>query len=117
MKLVVTVVGKDRVGIIAMVSQILAENNVNILNINQNIMDGFFNMVMIAEISASKINLAKEYGYWNEKSCRRRSRRRARRSMSTSRHSMKTSSMLCTMSERRHLFRIGFMTFRRKRAL
>ncbi|WP_301955645.1 ACT domain-containing protein, partial [uncultured Mitsuokella sp.] len=56
MKLVVTVVGKDRVGIIAMVSQILAENNVNILNINQNIMDGFFNMVMIAEISASKIN-------------------------------------------------------------
>lgn len=57
MKLVVTVVGKDCVGIIAMVSQILAENNVNILNINQNIMDGFFNMVMIAEISASKINL------------------------------------------------------------
>ena len=58
MKLVVTVVGKDRVGIIAMVSQILAENNVNILNINQNIMDGFFNMVMIAEMSESKIQLA-----------------------------------------------------------
>ena len=38
MKLVVTIVGKDRVGIIAMVSNILAENNVNILNINQNIM-------------------------------------------------------------------------------
>ena len=58
MKLVVTVVGKDRVGIIAMVSQILAENNVNILNINQNIMDGFFNMVMIAEMNESKIKLA-----------------------------------------------------------
>ena len=57
MKLVVTVVGKDRVGIIAMVSQILAKNNVNILNINQNIMDGFFNMVLIAETSESKINL------------------------------------------------------------
>lgn len=57
MKLVVTVVGKDRVGIIAMVSQILAENNVNILNINQNIMDGFFNMVLIAETSESKISL------------------------------------------------------------
>ncbi|MFV0636249.1 ACT domain-containing protein [Mitsuokella sp.] len=57
MKLVVTVVGKDRVGIIAMVSQILAENNVNILNINQNIMDGFFNMVLIAETSGSKISL------------------------------------------------------------
>lgn len=58
MKLVVTVVGKDRVGIIAGVSQILAENNVNILSINQNIMDGFFNMILIAEISESKIKLA-----------------------------------------------------------
>lgn len=57
MKLVVTVVGKDRVGIIAMVSQILAENNVNILSINQNIMDGFFNMILLAEISESKIKL------------------------------------------------------------
>ena len=37
MKLVVTIVGKDRVGIIAMVSQVLAENNVNILNIVQGI--------------------------------------------------------------------------------
>ena len=50
MKLVVTIVGKDRVVIIAMVSQVLAENNVNILNINQNIMDGYFNMVMRAEM-------------------------------------------------------------------
>ncbi len=57
MKIVVTIVGKDRVGIIAMVSGILAENNVNILNINQNILDGFFNMVMIAEMSESKIKL------------------------------------------------------------
>jgi ACT domain-containing protein len=51
MKLVVTIVGKDRVGIIAMVSNILAENEVNILNVNQNIVDGFFNMVMIAEMN------------------------------------------------------------------
>lgn len=57
MRLVVTVVGKDRVGIIAMVANILAENNVNILNINQNIMDGFFNMILIAEISSSKVQL------------------------------------------------------------
>ena len=42
MKLVVTVVGKDRVGIIAMVSQILAENNVNILNIPAKISPKFF---------------------------------------------------------------------------
>jgi len=53
----VTIVGKDRVGIIAMVSNVLAENNVNILSINQNIMDGFFNMVMIVEMKDSKIKL------------------------------------------------------------
>lgn len=57
MKIVITIVGKDRVGIIAMVSNILAKNNVNILNINQNILDGFFNMVMIAEMSESKVKL------------------------------------------------------------
>lgn len=57
MKIVVTIVGKDRVGIIAMVSNILADNHVNILNINQNILDGFFNMVMIAEMGESKITL------------------------------------------------------------
>ena len=50
MKLVVTTVGKDRVGIIAMVSNILAENDINILSVNQNIMDGFFNMIMMADI-------------------------------------------------------------------
>ncbi len=57
MKIVVTVVGKDRVGIIATVSNLLAENKVNILSINQNIMDGFFNMVMIAETTDNKVKL------------------------------------------------------------
>ena len=38
MRIVVTIVGKDRVGIIARVSNVLAEHNINILNINQNIM-------------------------------------------------------------------------------
>lgn len=57
MKIVVTIVGQDRVGIIAMISNILAENNVNILNINQNIVDGFFNMVMIADMTGGKISL------------------------------------------------------------
>ena len=50
MKLVVTIVGRDQVCIVAMVSGILAEQRVNIMNVNQNIMDGFFNMVMIAEM-------------------------------------------------------------------
>ncbi|MDM8142882.1 ACT domain-containing protein [Megamonas hypermegale] len=57
MKLVVTVVGKDRVGIIATVSSVLAENNVNIISINQNIMNGFFNMVLIAEMNDKDIKL------------------------------------------------------------
>ena len=57
MKLVVTVVGKDRVGIIAAVTKILSDNNVNILSINQNILDGFFNMILLAEASESKIKL------------------------------------------------------------
>ena len=58
MKFVITVIGKDQVGIIAMVSRELADNNVNILSINQNIMDGFFNMVMLAESNDDKTKLA-----------------------------------------------------------
>ena len=57
MKLVITVVGKDRVGIIAAVTKILADNNVNILSINQNILEGFFNMILFAESDESKIKL------------------------------------------------------------
>jgi len=57
MKVVITIVGQDRVGIIAMASSVLAENKINILNINQNIVDGFFNMVMIAEMSNPQISL------------------------------------------------------------
>ena len=60
MKLVVTIVGRDQVGIVAMVSGILAEQRVNIMNVNQNIMDGFFNMVMIAEMPDDAENRLKE---------------------------------------------------------
>ena len=57
MKAVITIVGRDQVGIVAMVSGILAANGVNVLNINQNILDGFFNMLMISDISKSKVSL------------------------------------------------------------
>ena len=57
MKGVITIIGKDRVGIVVMASNVLAENQVNILDINQNIVDGFFNMVMIAETGESKVSL------------------------------------------------------------
>ena len=57
MKLIVTVVGKDRIGIIAAVTKILADNEVNILSINQNILNGFFNMILFAEADENKIRL------------------------------------------------------------
>lgn len=48
-KIVITVVGKDSVGIIARVCTYLAESKVNILDISQTIVDGFFNMMMIVD--------------------------------------------------------------------
>lgn len=48
---VVTAVGRDRKGIIAHVSKVLYEQNINILDISQTIIDGFFNMLMIVDIS------------------------------------------------------------------
>jgi len=46
---VITVVGKDKVGITAKVCTYLAENNINILDISQTIVQGFFNMMMIVD--------------------------------------------------------------------
>jgi ACT domain-containing protein len=48
---VITVVGKDTVGIIAKVCTYLANNNINILDISQTIVQGFFNMMMIVDLS------------------------------------------------------------------
>ena len=56
MRAVLTVIGKDKVGIIANVSGILAEKNVNILDISQTIMGGFFTMVMMVNIEGSSMN-------------------------------------------------------------
>ncbi|RHM63653.1 MULTISPECIES: ACT domain-containing protein [Coprobacillaceae] len=48
---IITVVGKDQVGIIAEVCSFLADNNINILDISQTIIQGYFNMMMIVELS------------------------------------------------------------------
>lgn len=48
-KTVITVVGKDTVGIIARVCTYLAENKINILDISQTIVQGYFNMMMIVD--------------------------------------------------------------------
>ena len=50
---IITVVGKDTVGIIAKVCTYLAENQVNILDISQTIVSGFFNMMMVVDPSGS----------------------------------------------------------------
>lgn len=57
MRIVLTIVGKDQVGIIAKASNLLAGYNVNVLNINQNILEGFFNMVLIADMTDSSANI------------------------------------------------------------
>lgn len=53
MKIIITVVGKDTVGIIARVCTYLADNQVNILDISQTIVQDYFNMMMIADMSGS----------------------------------------------------------------
>ena len=52
-KTIITVVGKDTVGIIAKVCTYLAENKINVLDISQTIVQGFFNMMMIVDMQAS----------------------------------------------------------------
>lgn len=50
MKAILTVVGKDKVGIIAGVSQKLAELNINILDVSQTIMEDYFTMMMMLQM-------------------------------------------------------------------
>ena len=71
-KCVITVVGKDTVGIIAKVCTYLAKTEINILDISQTIVSGYFNMMMIVDLSNSNTgfdevvtaleNLGKESG-------------------------------------------------------
>lgn len=53
-KTIITVVGKDSVGIIAKVCTYLADNGLNILDISQTIVDGFFNMMMIVDFTGAE---------------------------------------------------------------
>jgi len=55
---IITVVGKDIVGIIAKVCTYLAENQINILDISQTIVSGYFNMMMIVDTS----KMVKDHG-------------------------------------------------------
>lgn len=57
-KTIITVVGKDTTGIIAKVCTYLAENSINILDISQTIVQGYFNMMMIVDTSNMKHSFA-----------------------------------------------------------
>lgn len=57
MKAIITVVGLDRPGIVAGVSTVLAENNINITDISQNYVREFFTMILIVDFEKSKANL------------------------------------------------------------
>ena len=58
MQAIVTVVGEDQVGIIAAVCVELASYNVNVLDISQTVMQGYFTMMMVVDVSAATLPLA-----------------------------------------------------------
>ena len=62
MRAVITVIGHDKIGIIAKVSAILSESSVNILDISQTIMQDMFTMIMLVDISNSSM----EFGALSE---------------------------------------------------
>ena len=57
-KIIITVVGKDTVGIIAKVCTYLADSEINILDISQTIVSGYFNMMMIIDATSIDENFA-----------------------------------------------------------
>ena len=65
-KVIITVIGKDTVGIIAKVCTYLADHNVNILDISQTVMQEFFTMTMLADMSGATRELVKLREQLNE---------------------------------------------------
>lgn len=58
MKAIVTVIGKDRVGIVAGVSKKLSDVNININDISQTIMEGYFTMMVLCDLSNSELEFS-----------------------------------------------------------
>ncbi|MCT4563171.1 MAG: ACT domain-containing protein [Maledivibacter sp.] len=56
MKAVITVIGKDKIGIISEVTSVLAEKNANVLDISQTILQDYFTMIMIVELEKMDIH-------------------------------------------------------------
>ncbi|HHW54896.1 MAG: ACT domain-containing protein [bacterium] len=56
-RIIITVVGQDRIGIIAGVTNVLADARINILDISQTIMQEFFTMILVADMTESTVEL------------------------------------------------------------
>ncbi|MDO5712969.1 MAG: ACT domain-containing protein [Tissierellia bacterium] len=56
MKAVISVVGKDRIGIVYEATELLVKYKLNILDINQTLMEGFFTMIMLVDLSAMTVS-------------------------------------------------------------
>ena len=70
MRAIVTVIGKDRVGIIAEVCALLAKNQINVLDISQTILQEFFTMIMIVDMADATVGfseLREELGLLGQK--------------------------------------------------
>ena len=63
---IITVVGKDTIGIIAGVCTYLAENRINILDISQTILQGIFTMTMLVDISAAEVGFQQLQGEFQD---------------------------------------------------
>ena len=59
MRAIVTVIGKDTVGIIAAVGALLSEKNVNVLDISQTVLQEYFTMIMLVDVSAATVPFAR----------------------------------------------------------
>ena len=59
MKAIVTVLGKDRVGIIAGVSELLAQHGVNVLDISQTVLQEYFTMIMLVDAASCSVPFAR----------------------------------------------------------
>lgn len=57
-KAIITVLGHDRVGIIHAISGVLVNANINILDINQTIMQGYFTMIMVVDLTGSSMDFS-----------------------------------------------------------
>lgn len=58
MKAIITIIGKDKVGIISNVSTLLANRNVNILDINQTVMQEYFTMIMLVDLEKTNTDFS-----------------------------------------------------------